>query len=204
MATIDEIRKTRLKKIEAMKKASIPPYPEKTKRTNDIAEAISSFNSLAKSKKEIVLAGRIKSQRGHGGSLFLDIEDESGKIQAFLKKDRVGEKGYAFFVNNLDIGDFVELRGILFKTKKGEKTIEVADYKMLAKSILPLPEKWHGLKDTEERFRKRYLDLIFNSKAKENFKLRSRTIKEIRSFMEKKGFLEVETPTLQPLYGGAT
>jgi len=154
MATIDEIRKTRLKKLEAIKRAGFLPYPEKTKRTNTIAEAILNFNSLTKSKKEVVLVGRIKSQRGHGGSAFLDIEDGSGKVQAFLRKDRIGEKGYEFFLDNLDIGDFVELRGILFETKKGEKTIEVAGYKILAKSLLPLPEKWHGLQDVEERFRK--------------------------------------------------
>jgi len=202
MATIDEIRKTRLKKLEAIKRAGFLPYPEKTKRTNTIAEAILNFNSLTKSKKEVVLVGRIKSQRGHGGSAFLDIEDGSGKVQAFLRKDRIGEKGYEFFLDNLDIGDFVELRGILFETKKGEKTIEVAGYKILAKSLLPLPEKWHGLQDVEERFRKRYLDMIFNPEVKEKSVLRSKIIKEIRDFFWKEGFLEVETPVLQPIYGG--
>src|SRR4030042_7074639 len=202
MATIDEIRKTRLKKLEAIKRAGFLSYPEKTKRTNTIAEAILNFNSLAKSKKEVVLVGRIKSQRGHGGSAFLDIEDGSGKVQAFLRKDRIGEKGYEFFLDNLDIGDFVELRGILFETKKGEKTIEVAGYKILAKSLLPLPEKWHGLQDVEERFRKRYLDLIFNPEVKGKSVLRSKIIKEIRDFFWKEGFLEVETPILQPIYGG--
>ncbi len=202
MATIDEIRKTRLKKLEAIKRAGFLPYPEKTKRTNTIAEAILNFNSLAKSKKEVVLAGRIKSQRGHGGSAFLDIEDGSGKVQAFLRKDRIGEKGYKFFLDNFDIGDFVELRGILFETKKGEKTIEVAGYKILSKSLLPLPEKWHGLQDVEERFRKRYLDMIFNPEVKEKSVLRSKIIKEIRDFFWKEGFLEVETPVLQPIYGG--
>ena len=202
MATIDEIRKTRLQKLEAIKRAGFLPYPEKTKRTNTIAEAILNFNSLTKSKKEVVLVGRIKSQRGHGGSAFLDIEDGSGKVQAFLRKDRIGEKGYEFFLDNLDIGDFVELRGILFETKKGEKTIEVAGYKILAKSLLPLPEKWHGLQDVEERFRKRYLDMIFNPEVKEKSVLRSKIIKEIRDFFWKEGFLEVETPVLQPIYGG--
>ena len=203
MATIDEIRKTRLKKLEAIKRAGFLPYPEKTKRTNTIAEAILNFNSLTKSKKEVVLVGRIKSQRGHGGSAFLDIEDGSGKVQAFLRKDRIGEKGYEFFLDNLDIGDFVELRGILFETKKGEKTIEVAGYKILAKSLLPLPEKWHGLKDVEIRYRKRYLDLISNQEVKEIFIKRTKIIDSIRDFLNKKGFLEVETPILQPIYGGA-
>ncbi len=204
MSTIDELKKIRLKKLEAIKKAGILAYPEKTKRTHKIAEALKDSTVLEKSRKEVILAGRILSLRGHGGSTFLNIEDGSGSIQAFFRKDRIGEKAYNFFTDNFDIGDFIEVRGILFKTKKGEKTIETADFKMLAKSLLPLPEKWHGLQDTEERFRKRYLDLIFNKEIKEKFILRSKIIKELRSFLEKEGFMEVETPVLQPIYGGAT
>jgi lysyl-tRNA synthetase class 2 len=203
MATIDEIRKARQKKLEALKKALILPYPGKTKRTHQISAALKDFGSLSRLKKEVILVGRIRSQRTHGGSAFLDIEDGTGKIQAFLKKDSLGEKGFEFFFDNFDIGDFVELRGVLFKTKKKEKTIEVRDFKMLAKSLLPLPEKWHGLKDIEERFRKRYLDLIFNPEVKKKFETRSKIIKGIRGFLEKEGFLEVETPILQPIYGGA-
>lgn len=204
MAAIDELRKARLKKLEAVKTAGFLAYPEETKRTHMIQESLNNFAKLAGDEREIILAGRIRSQRGHGGVTFFDIEDGSGKIQAFLKKDRVGEESYRFFNENFDIGDFAEVRGILFQTKAGEKTIEVADYKMLAKSLLPLPEKWHGLQDVEERFRKRYLDLIFNKEVKEKFVLRSKIIKEIRNFLEKNGFMEVETPILQPLYGGAT
>jgi len=202
MATIDELRKIRLKKLEAIKSAGLSSYPEKTKRTHNVAEALADFASLEKAKKEVILAGRIMSLRGHGGSTFLHIEDGSGKIQAFFRKDRIGEKGYKFFLDNFDIGDFIEIRGTLFKTQKGEKTIEAADFKMLAKSLRPLPEKWHGLQDIEERFRKRYLDLIFNKEVKEKFILRAKIIKELRNFLEKEGFVEVETPTLQPIYGG--
>jgi len=203
MATIDDLRQTRIKKLEAIRKALFNPYPEKTKRTHKIAEALKDFNAMNRSKKEVILAGRIKSVRGHGGSTFLDVEDGSGQIQAFLRKDRVGERSYQFFLNNFDVGDFIEARGILFKTKKGEKTIEVSDFQMLAKSLLPLPEKWHGLQDVEERFRKRYLDLLFNPAVKEKFEIRSKIIKEIRSFLDGEGFLEVETPVLQLIYGGA-
>lgn len=203
MATIDELRKIRLKKLEAIRKAGILVYPAKTKRTHKIAEVIKDFAQLVRLKKEVILAGRIRSLREHGGATFLHLEDGSDKIQAYFRKDRIGERAYKFFLNNFDIGDFIEVRGILFKTKKGEKTIEAADYKMLAKSLLPLPEKWHGLKDVEERFRKRYLDLIFNPETKKKFETRSETIKEIREFLEKEGFLEVETPILQPIYGGA-
>lgn len=204
MSTIDEIRKIRIKKLEAIKKAGILPYPEKTKRTHQISDALKSFSSLVREKKEIILVGRIRAIREHGGSVFFNIEDESALIQSYLKKNRVGERKYNFFIDNFDIGDFIGLRGILFKTKKGEKTIEVADYKILTKTLLPLPEKWHGLQDVEERFRKRYLDLIFNKDVKKKFELRSKIIKEIRNFLDTEGFLEVETPALQPIYGGTS
>ena len=200
---IDELRKIRQKKLEAIRKAGVLAYPEKTKRTHKIEEALKDFNNLARSKKEIVLVGRIRSLREHGGATFLHLEDGTGKIQAYFRRDRIGERGYQFFLDNFDIGDFIEVRGILFKTKKGERTIEASDFKILAKSLLPLPEKWHGLKDVEERFRKRYLDLIFNPEVKKKFEIRTKIIKEIREFLEKEGFLEVETPILQPIYGGA-
>ena len=203
MATIDKLKKNRLKKLEAIRKSGILAYPATVKRTHKISDALKSFSSISSLKKEVILVGRIYSLRVHGGATFFDINDGSAKIQAYLKKDRVGELVYEFFLNNFDIGDFIEIRGILFKTKKGEKTLEIADYKILAKSLLPLPEKWHGLKDVEERFRKRYLDLIFNPEVKKKFEIRSAIIKEIRNFLEKEGFLEVETPILQPIYGGA-
>jgi len=226
MAIIDEIRKNRIKKLKRIENAGFLAYPGETKRTHTCEEALESFSKLARLKKEIILAGRIISLRQHGGLVFSNIKDGStkpltifpksnqvkqtgqkmvrGKIQVLFKKDRIGEKGFQFFLDNFDIGDFIEVRGILFKTKKGEKTLEVADYKILVKSLLPLPEKWHGLKDVEERYRKRYLDLIFNPEVKERFELRSKIVKELRSFLESKGFLEVETPVLQPIYGGAT
>jgi len=204
MSTIDELKKIRLKKLKAIGKVASNLYPGKTKRTHKVEEAIKGFAALSRLKKEIVLVGRIRSIREHGGSTFFHIEDGSGKIQAFLRKDRIGESGYKFFLDNSDVGDFIEVRGILFKTKKGERTIEVADFETLVKSLLPLPEKWHGLKDVEERFRKRYLDFIFNPEVKKKFELRSEIIREIRNFLEKEGFLEVETPVLQPVYGGAS
>ena len=203
MAIINELRKIRLRKLEAIRKAGLLAYPGKARRTHKIEGALKDFSNLARAKKEIVLVGRIRSLREHGRATFLHIEDGTGKIQAYFREDRIGERGYKFFLDNFDIGDFIEVRGILFKTKKGERTIDVANYKMLAKSLLPLPEKWHGLKDIEERFRKRYLDLIFNPEVKRKFELRSRIIKEIREFLENEGFLEVETPILQPIYGGA-
>ena len=202
MTTKEQIRKIRIKKIKAIKNAGFSAYPSKTKRTHRAAEALKDFTNLSKKKKEIVIAGRIRLLRVHGGASFLQIKDGSGRIQAFFRKDRLGEKAYQFFLDNFDIGDFIEVRGILFTTKKGEKTIEASDFKMLVKNIQPLPEKWHGLKETEERYRKRYLDLIFNPDVKRKFEIRSKIIKEIRRFLGNEGFLEVETPILQPLYGG--
>ncbi len=203
MAQIDEIRKAKLRKLNAIISAGFSAYPQDTKRTHNCAEAQKSFNQLSRLKKEIILAGRIMALRQHGGLTFLHIQDGASKIQVALKKDRVGEKNYKFFLDNFEVGDFIEIRGVLFKTQKGEKTLEATDYKLLTKSLLPLPEKWHGLQDVEERYRKRYLDLLFNQEVRNNFELRSKIVKEIRAFLEKEGFLEVETPILQPLYGGA-
>jgi len=194
----------RLKKLENIKKAGIWPYPSETKRTHTISEAFLGWDKLVAGEKEVILAGRIRSMRGHGGMIFIDVEDATGKIQALLKKDGLGEKGYQFFIDNFDIGDFAEIRGTLFITKRGEKTVAVSNYKMLAKALLPLPEKWHGLQDVEERYRKRYLDLIFNGDVRQKFIIRGQIIKAIREFLEKRGFMEVETPTLQTIYGGAT
>ncbi len=204
VATIDELRKIRLEKLDRIKRAGVWAYPIESKRTHAIGAVFSDWENLEKSEKEIVVAGRIMSMRGHGGMVFADIRDESGKIQVLLKKDGLGEKAYQFFVDNFDIGDFAEIRGTLFVTKRGEKTINAAAYKMLSKSLLPLPEKWHGLQDTEERYRKRYLDLIFNYEVKQKFVVRTKIVKAIREFLDERGFMEVETPILQTIYGGAT
>lgn len=203
MANLPEIKKNRENKLKKFLQAGLNPYPQKTERTHKISQVLKDFLKLKRESREIIIAGRLRSLRGHGGAVFFDIEDGSGKIQALFRKDRVGEKTYQFFQELFDIGDFLEIKGELFKTKTGEKTIQASDFRMLAKSLLPLPEKWHGLKDIEERYRKRYLDLIFNSQVKEKFEIRSKIIKIIREFLEKEEFLEVETPILQPIYGGA-
>ncbi len=203
MTPLEEIKLVRIKKMSEMVKRGLDPFPQTTKRDYSISMALRNFSSLAKKSKEIILAGRLRALRSHGQIIFLDINDGSGKIQAVLKKDGVGEKSFKLFQDIFDIGDFIELRGILFKTKRGEKTLEINDYKMLTKSLRPLPEKWHGLKDIEVRYRKRYLDLIFNPTVKLRFKLRSKIIRWLRKFLEKRGFIEVETPILQTIYGGA-
>ncbi len=203
MAQIDNIRKARLKKLEAIKKAGLNPFPAKSKRTHLIEQALKKFPQASRSKKKVVLSGRIMSLRSHGGATFLDVRDGTGKIQAFLNKDKVGEKDYTFFLENFDIGDIVELSGTLFKTKRGEKTLEIHHFRILTKSLLPLPEKWHGLQDYEERYRKRYLDLLLNEDLKEIFVKKEKFWDVTREFMKKNGFFEVETPSLEITTGGA-
>lgn len=200
---LEEIKENRGQKLESIKRAGIDPYPIKTNRTHTIIQASKGFGLFAKNRKIIVLAGRIRLKREHGGSLFLNFEDGTGVFQAFFRRDRLGDKFYKLFKDFFDVGDFIEIKGVLFKTKRGEKTIEADDFKMLSKSILPLPEKWHGVQDIEERFRKRYLDLLMNKDIKNKFEIRSKIIKEIRSFFDKEGFIEVETPILQEIPGGA-
>ncbi|MDI6883014.1 MAG: lysine--tRNA ligase [Patescibacteria group bacterium] len=211
MVNLEKIKKSRLRKLKKIISAGLNPYPAQTQRTHKISEALSNFSKLSSQKKELVLVGRILSLRTHGGATFLDIEDGSAsspqvgtdKIQVLLKIDKIGEHGYKFFQDVFDIGDFCQFKGVLFKTKTGERTLEISNFRILTKSLLPLPEKWHGLQDIEERYRKRYLDLIFSKEVKEKFTLRTKIIKTLREFLEKHDFLEVETPTLQPIYGGA-
>lgn len=201
--SLEDIRNNRIKKLENIKAAGVNPYPNKSRRDFFISDAIEKFDKLSGAGKEINLVGRIRLIREHGGSTFAQIEDGSGKIQLYFKKDVLGEKQYKFFLNNYEIGDFIEVGGKLFLTKKGEKTLEVNVFRMLAKAINQLPEKWHGLQDLEERSRKRYLDLLANPDAKARFIKRSEIIKKLRDFLDREGFVEVETPILQMIPGGA-
>jgi len=207
---IDEIRKTKIQKVKELKKAGINPYPATSSRTHTISDILDNFDALSGKKEEIVVAGRILSQREHGGSIFFDIYDGSTgspqvsqKIQAYIKEDLVGKDNFSKFQEFISIGDFVEAKGSLFKTKKEEKTLEVKDYKLLSKALLPLPEKWHGLQDVEERYRKRYLDLIMNQEEKKLFIKKNNFWQAIRNFLNKEGGLEVETPVLEKVPGGA-
>ena len=203
LTTLKELKKIRLEKLKAIKDSGLNPYLCKSGRSHLAKQAVDDFDKIVSSGVKVILAGRIRSIRGHGGSTFGHIEDVSGKVQFYLKKDVLGEKKYKFFLNNIDIGDFIELEGTLFKTKKGEKTLQVSSYKVLTKSLLTLPEKWHGLKDVEERFRKRYLDLLMASEVRDRFVLRAKLINEVRRFLYEQGFLEVETPILEHIPGGA-
>ncbi|HQB84844.1 MAG TPA: lysine--tRNA ligase [Candidatus Pacearchaeota archaeon] len=203
MATIDEIRDNRIKKLNKLKIQGINPFPMEVKRTHTIFEVLDKFSELSKQEEEIYLVGRIRSQRGHGKASFLNIEDGTGSIQGLIRADGVGSSGYEFYNEIFDIGDFIQVKGVLFVTQRGEKTINISDFKIISKGLLPLPEKWHGLKDEEERFRKRYLDIIFNPEVKSMIKKRSIFWNSIRNFLLERDFIEVETPVLETIAGGA-
>ncbi|MBI5022822.1 MAG: lysine--tRNA ligase [Candidatus Magasanikbacteria bacterium] len=195
----------RLQKLEKIKELGLAAYPswQNTNRQS-IAAVLTDFERLAQREEQICLAGRLRSIRGHGGSTFANLEDASGKIQIYFKKDEVGDEAYQLFSEIIDLGDFVSVTGSLFITKRGEKTLLVKKWQLLSKSLLPMPEKFHGLSDVETRFRKRYLDLIANPEAKEIALKRIQIIQAIREFFNAENFLEVETPILQPIAGGAT
>lgn len=199
---LDEIRGERIKKLNTLKEKGIDPYPAKSHRTHSAADLLKKFSALERSKKKVALAGRVMAKREHGGSAFFDIVDATGKSQIYFKEDILGEN-YALALETIDVGDFIQAEGKAFSTKRKEPTIEVVSWKMLAKTLLPLPEKWHGLQDVEERFRKRYLDILMSNEVRQRFEIRSELIKAIREVHEKNGFLEVETPMLHPIPGGA-
>ncbi|OGM99901.1 MAG: lysine--tRNA ligase [Candidatus Yanofskybacteria bacterium RIFCSPHIGHO2_01_FULL_39_8b] len=200
---LEEIRNTKIKKVEELRKAGMDPYPASSGRTNTISEIIENFDKYAQEKNGLVLAGRVMAKREHGGSMFFDLRDASGKFQGFIKEDIVGKDNFTKFSELIDIGDFIEITGTLFKTKKDEKTLETLNFKLLTKALLPLPEKWHGLQDTEERLRKRYLDLIMNPNEKGLFIKKNIFWQKVRSFLAERGGLEVETPILEKIPGGA-
>ncbi|MDD5066930.1 MAG: lysine--tRNA ligase [bacterium] len=195
-----DLKESRIKKLNDLIGKKINPYPLKYDVTHKAAEIRDNFEKLEKAKVKI--AGRLMLMRMHGKSGFGHVKDDSGKIQIYVALNFIGEEKLAFF-KSLDIGDILGLEGEVFKTHTGEITVNVFDFTILSKSLLPLPEKWHGLSDVEVRYRQRYLDLIINEDVRESFKTRSRAIQLARSFLKEKGFLEVETPMMQPIYGGA-
>ncbi len=200
---LERIQNDKLNKLKNIEKRGINPYPSKSDRNISLYNAKKKFSELAESEKEIIIAGRIMAKREHGGSTFCVLYDGTEKLQIFLRKNSLGAEDYLFFIDNLEVGDFIEVKGKLFITKRGEQTLEVEKFKVLSKALLPLPEKWHGLVDIEERYRKRYLDILMNEDVRNKFVKRSQIVKYLREFLDENGFLEVETPILQPLAGGA-
>lgn len=194
-------------KMGKLAQEKIELFPHKVKTTHTVFEVTEGFSSssnedLEKKKVRVILAGRVMSIRGMGRATFLHIADSRSRIQAYLKEDKVGKKNYKLF-SLIDIGDFVSVEGALFKTRTGELTVFVDSYTFLAKCLHPLPEKWHGLQDVELRYRKRYLDLIMNPAERDVFRLRSAMISHLRKFFDKKGYIEVETPMMHSIPGGA-
>ena len=204
MATFEEIRQARLAKLNQLKRRGIDPYPANSEATHTIKEVVDSFSKLESDKTVVTVAGRVMSFRSQGGLIFFDLFDGTGKFQSLLKKEDTNEDIFNLFDQTVDIGDFVEVTGIVFVTKRGQQTVEVANWTMLSKSLRSLPEKWSGLQDVEERFRRRYLDALMSEEVRERFIIRSKIISLIRKTLDDVGYLEVETPALQPLYGGAS
>ena len=201
MASLEEIRNERLKKLALLRERGINPYPIESHVSATLEEVRDDFNTFVK-KKTLTLAGRVMLLRKQGALAFFNIFDGTASFQGLIKKD--DSKDFDLFDQTVDAGDFIEVTGKLFVTKRGEKTLEVSGLRMLAKSLLPLPEKWHGLSDVEERFRKRYLDLIANEETRARFLKRSKVISYLRETLDEAGYLEVETPVFQPVYGGAS
>ena len=195
---MSEQEQARREKLDALRQRKIQPYGGRFPK----AEPIQALAVNYADGKGVTTAGRLAAKRGHGALTFADLRDASGKIQICLRQERVGEAVYRFF-DTLDLGDIVGVSGTLFKTKTGEVTVEVNELTLLAKSLRPLPEKWHGLKDVEVRYRQRYLDLIANEPVRRVFVQRSRLLASLRGTLERLGFLEVETPMMHAIPGGA-
>ena len=194
---LNELQRQRLEKLTNIKKLDIDPYPQPNlSQKSTILDANNSFG------KKVQVAGRIMSLRGHGKILFADLHDQTGKIQLFFQEKILGD--LMSQTKLLDLGDIISTTGEIIKTQAGEITVNVSEFQILAKNLRPLPEKWHGLKDVEERYRQRYVDLIVNPEVREVFKTRTLILSEIRRYLDDHGFMEVETPILQPVYGGAS
>ncbi|MEK7091833.1 MAG: lysine--tRNA ligase [Patescibacteria group bacterium] len=203
MASLEELRVERIRKLTLLKEAGMSAYPARTEAGIRVAEALTNFETWSTEAKIITLAGRVLSLRGQGALIFCDLNDGTGKVQALLKTDTLGEGPLTLFNDTVDLGDFIEVTGTLFTTKRGEQTIEVSTWLMLTKALRPLPDKWHGLQDVEEKQRRRYLDILLNPEARDLVEKRAKFWQVARDFFLKRGFLEVDTPVLESIAGGA-
>ena len=206
MTRQDEIIRERQRKIEELRKRNIEPYAYSFDKKNNSAELQERFKELKpeqKTRENAQIAGRVIVIRDIGGIIFVKLQDQSGDIQVVLQDRETPAKEIDFFRKYADTGDFIGVKGGIFRTKRGELSVLAEKIELLSKSILPLPEKWHGLQDKEERYRKRYLDMVMSPQVKEVFIKREIILQVIREFMKKNNFIEVETPILQSVYGGA-
>ena len=202
--TNDLIRR-RLEKLEALRAGGIDPFGQRFPFTHWSGDLVRRYHPAGEDELgkvgPVTVAGRVVALRHHGKTCFAHLRDQSGQIQLYARQDRLGDRYAAF--TDLDVGDFIGVTGELFRTRTGELTVAVHEFVFLAKSIRPLPEKWHGLKDVETRYRRRYVDLVMSPHVREAFVVKSRLIRELRAFLDARGFLEVETPMMQPIPGGA-
>lgn len=207
--SLSEHQERRLAKLRELREQGVDPYPPRSHRTHTAEEARSRFETVEESlgnahdAESITVAGRIMTIRDMGRSIFCHLQDGSGSIQIFLRRNDLGEEMHNWFKRMVDMGDFIQATGNLFRTRMGEITVQATNVTMLSKALTPPPEKWHGLADTETRYRQRYADLISNEEVRDIFIKRTKIVRAMRSFLDSRGFMEVETPTLQPLYGGA-
>lgn len=203
MASLEEIRQSRLAKLELLKASGMEPYPAKVPRDMCLKDARANFAEFSKSGRVVSLTGRIMAIRGQGAILFVVLDDGKAKLQTVFKKDTLDEKLFKLFADAADMGDFISVTGTFFVTQRGEESLLVTSWTMASKSLAPLPEKWHGLTDEDERFRKRYLDMVMTPELRDLFIKKSKFWDATRSFLKREGFLEVETPTLEITTGGA-
>ena len=199
---MEDFVESRHEKLKELRELGIEPYAYRFSVTHSLARIKESFRELAETEVAVRAAGRLMAKRGHGKASFGNLRDSSDALQVYFREDELGKDQYDVY-RLLDIGDWVGVEGTVFKTRTGEITIMVKKLQVLCKSLRPLPEKWHGLKDLETRYRQRYLDLIVNENVVRVFRTRARIVSTMRRFLDARGFLEVETPTLQPIYGGA-
>jgi lysyl-tRNA synthetase, class II len=206
---LSELQRIRLEKADHLRNDGQEPYPTRSERTHTSAEAIARFEELdsasveSAAEESVTVVGRVVSLRHMGKTVFAHVRDGHGQIQLYLRRDAVGDESFEEFLKLVDLGDFLQASGVLFRTKTGEVSTRVEHFVLLSKALNAPPEKWHGLQDIEVRYRQRYADLIANEEVREVFISRARIISAIREYLDGLGYLEVETPTLQPLYGGA-
>ncbi len=203
MASIEELRRERMKKLEALQSLGVNAYPSATSQTHELSNVLTEFISLDQSQEQIIVTGRIMSSRGQGAISFIDLYDGTARMQVVIKLPETPEETMNFYREYVDVGDFIEVTGKVFVTKSGQQSILVDTIAMLSKALLPLPDKYHGIQDEELRMRERYLDILTNTELKELFIKKSKFWNVTRSFLTEKGFLEVETPTIEVTTGGA-
>jgi len=201
--SIDDIRSERLKKLAILKERDIDPYPAESFRTHENAFFLESHQSFLDSHEKVTLAGRVMSLRDQGGIIFIDLFDGTARVQILIKKDDIAEQSFDLFLETVSISDFIEASGIAFVTKRGTNSLLATTWRMLAKSLQQVPDEWFGLKDEDERYRKRYLDMLLNQDVADLVRKRSIFWNVIRSFMLERDFIEVETPILETKTGGA-